>query len=189
MPMRRRMTIGIVILLALSSCAFAGANYGTAKVIVHVEPHTVRTCSKDMPVITTFEDIVTTLATPDADCFPVFYDLNEYQYLDYSLTWPGLNSCAFTSCSELTVGAIAVPGDGVSQGWYACQAGPAVVPGWAWIYDYGEVCVAVHPDYGVTYVGDCLGQYDEVVVNQCAEIGTSSATEAGTWGKIKILFE
>jgi hypothetical protein len=184
-----KLTITAVLLLALCTSVFAGANYGTAKVAVHVEPHRSRTCTKDMPAITVYEDIIMTLDTPDADCFPVFFDLSEYQYVEYGLTWPGLYSCAFAHCCDVTTGFIINPGDGVTLGWLTCQPGPVAIAGWAWIYDYGSVCVVPHPVAGGPLVGDCSGMWDEVVANWCAEIGLICATEAGTWGEIKSLFK
>ncbi|MFH1313868.1 MAG: hypothetical protein ABIJ00_11670 [Candidatus Eisenbacteria bacterium] len=139
--------------------SYAGPDvHGTnpsVRVAVHVLPHRPRTCSKNFPAIDGWGDIITTEQRADADCFPVFYYLEEYQGFDYALTWPGLYSCVFTSCSDITVGAIVMPGDAISHTWNTCQTSSAAIPGWAWIFDYGVVSVIPHPDLGTIDVRDC----------------------------------
>ena len=190
--------IGLGFVLALTASAFAGANM-EAKVCVHVEIHASRTCTKSFPAITGCADIISTEPTPDIDAFPVFYDLVEYQGFDYGMTWPGMYSCAFNSCSDLAIGTILWPGDGVSHAWYVCQPGPIAVPGWGWIFDYGMVCVVIHPTAGGPNVGDCTGNIDHVCAGCCAGIGGSyigddpcgnfTGAEQSTWGGIKTIFK
>jgi hypothetical protein len=117
--MKKVLVVAVALTLIVSASAFAGANDGLAKVCVHVEAHASRTCLKGFPVITGCEDVVETLAGQDADCFPVFYDLVEFQGFDFGMIWPGMYSCAYTSCSDLTIGGIVWPGDGVSHAWIA----------------------------------------------------------------------
>jgi hypothetical protein len=158
---------------------------------------------KSLPAITDSCDIVYTLPSQDADCFPVFLDLAEYQGFDYSMTWPGLYTCAFTSCSPLAIGTIVNPGDGISHAWYTCQAGPIAVPGWGWIYDTGQVCLTDHPTAGGIIVGACPVHPDSSAVldtlllinTGCAGIGgvegdspCKNATSPTTWGDVKGLF-
>ena len=125
------------------------------RVAVHVLPHASRSCTKNFPVIETGDDIITTEPGADADCFPVFYYIEEYKGFDYALTWPGMYSTVFTSCSDVTVGEIVWPGDGISQTWNTCHNGFTAITGWAWIYDYGVVQVIPHPDLGSINVRDC----------------------------------
>ncbi len=187
----------LVLVLVLSVSAFGGANM-VAKACVHVEAHGSRTCAKNFPTITSCWDIVSTEPTPDVDAFPVFYDLVEYQGFDYGMDWPGLYSCAFTSCSDLAIGTITWPGDGISHAWYVCQPGPVVVTGWGWIYDYGLICIVPHPTAGAVNVGDCQGQLDIVCAACCGGTGgyigddpcsNFTGAERSTWGGIKYIFK
>ena len=192
------MKVAIVLafcLLLVAGTALAGVNW-EAKAAVHVIPHASRTCTKSFPVITGCEDIITTEPTPDVDAFPVFYDLIEYQGFDYGLTWPGLYSCAFTSCSPLTIGGIVWPGDGISHAWTACQPYSVAVTGWGWIYDYGLICIVPHPEPGNVNVGDCSAELNQACPS-CAGIGgyigddpcaNLTGTESRTWGGVKSLF-
>jgi hypothetical protein len=168
-----------------------------AKVAVHVLPHASRTCAKNFPTLTDCADIQTTEPAMDIDAFPVFFDLIEYQGFDYGLMWPGMSSCAFTSCSDLAIGTITWSGDGISHAWYACQAGPVAMCGWGWIYDEGMVCVSPHPSAGGPNIGDCSGDLNAVVCDFCAGIGgfigddpcEPTGTEPASWGSIKAMFK
>jgi hypothetical protein len=146
----------------------------------------------------TCADIITTLATPDADAFPVFYDLDEYQGFDYGMNWPGMYSAAFTSCADLAIGSIVWPGDGISQAWLACMPGPVAITGWAWIWDYGIICVIPHPEPGVINIGDCQAYLIEPLCPPIqAGIGgfigddpcDATGTDRSTWSSIKSMFE
>jgi hypothetical protein len=196
--MTKVLAVTVALTLILSACVWAGVNQD-AKVAVHVIPHSSRSCTKSYPVISGCEDIIYTEPTADADAFPVFYDLVEYQGFDYGMMWPGLYSTVFTSCSDLTIGGIVYSGEGVSHAWTACQPGPVALPGWAWIYDYGLICVVAHPEAGGPTVGDCQAGADGMVCSRCAGIGGTdgedpcdcgpTATESSTWGGIKSMFE
>jgi hypothetical protein len=83
--MKKVLVLTVALTLILSACAWAGAN-PDAKVAVHVIPHGSRSCTKGFPVITNCAEIITTEPGPDVDAFPVFFDLVEYQGLDYGLT-------------------------------------------------------------------------------------------------------
>jgi hypothetical protein len=193
--MKKAFVVTVALTLILGACAWAGMN-PDAKVAVHVIPHGSRSCTKGFPVITGCYDIVTTEPGPDADAFPVFFDLVEYQGIDFGLTWPGMYSCVYTSCSDLTIGGIVWPGDGVSHAWTVCQAGPVAMPGWGWLWDYGIICVVPHPEAGGPTIGDCQPAPDGVICNFCAGIGgyigddpcDPTATEPSTWGGIKGMF-
>jgi hypothetical protein len=195
--MKKALVLAVALTLILSASALAGANAGIGKVGVHVLPHASRTCAKNFPVITFCADIITTEPGPDVDAFPVFFDLVEYQGFDYGMTWPGMYTCAFTSCSDLAIGTITHPGDGISHAWYACQPGPVAICGWGWIWDYGIVCVVPHPTAGGINIGDCSGFIDGPICIFCSGIGGyigddpcwPTATEQSTWGDIKGIFK
>ena len=196
--MRRCLIGGFVLVVILAASTFAGTNT-SAKVAVHAVPHASRSCTKSFPTITACQDISYSEQAMDVDCFPVFFDLAEYQGFDYGLTWPGLYTCVFTSCSDLTIGGIVSPGEGVSHAWTVCQDAQVAVTGWAWIVDVGLVCVVAHPEIGTINIGDCQDPtgIDQPVGNYCAGIGGEpgqdpcqpTAIEASTWGAIKSMFK
>ena len=194
--MTKTLMIVVAITLVVSANTFAGRNAATAKVAVHVLPHASRSCTKSFPSIATCEDITTTETSPDVDAFPVFFDLVEFQGFDYGMTWPGLYSAVFTSCSDLTIGGIVNAGDGISHAWTECQVAAVAITGWGWIYDYGAVCVVPHPQAGGPTIGDCHAGADLPLGNFCAGIGdsvgddpcTPVATEPTTWGAIKGMY-
>jgi hypothetical protein len=194
--MKKVLVLTVALTLILSACAWAGLN-PVAKAAVHVRPHASGSCTKNFPTILDCGDIVTTTPGPDVDAFPVFFDLVEYQGFDYGMTWPGMYSAVFTSCSDLTIGSILWPGDGVSHAWYVCQYGPVAIAGFAWIFDYGMVCIVPHPGAGGPTVGDCHGGDDGMMCMFCAGIGGyigddpcwPTATEPNTWGGIKGMFK
>jgi hypothetical protein len=197
--MKKAILVAAIMILSLSTWVFAGPNFN-AKAWVHVLDHTSRTCTKNFPAgIDSCDDIVYLLAAEDADCFVVFWDLVNYQGFDYALTWPGTYTAAFTSCSSLTIGSIVNPGDGVSHAWYVCQSGDVAIPGWAWIYDTGAVCLADHPTANGVVVGDCSAILDTLpeISYGCAGIGgyvpggltpCEAAIEPTSWGQIKSMF-
>jgi hypothetical protein len=155
--MPRSIALALCFVLVITSLCVAGNNTG-AKVAIHVMAHSAkRSCTNSFPSINTCADIVYTLGTGDADCFPVFFNLEEYQGVEYGLDWPGTYSCVFTSCSDLTIGDIQSAGDGVSHAWTSCQNDDIAIPGWAWIYetDSCRVCVVDHPQGFAISVLDC----------------------------------
>jgi hypothetical protein len=161
--MARWFTIVVCIVLASAGSCLGGQNPG-AKVAVHVMPHSPkRLCADALSTIGGCEDIVHTLEAGDVDCFPVFFNLVEFQGCEYALSWPGTNSCTFTSCSDLVIGTMVNPGDGISHTWFECQTGGIAIPGWAWIYepDSAQVCVVGHPVTGAIRVLDCHEGLDE----------------------------
>ena len=169
-----------MLIVCFAGQALAGLNVN-GKVSVHVIPHASRSCTKSYPVITACEDIIFTETGPDVDAFPVFFDLAEYQGLDFSMMWPGTYSTVYTSCSDLTIGGIVWPGDGVSHAWTACQASDIAVPGWAWIYDVGQVCMMPHPGTGYISAGDCQGGATADTIpfasTYCAGIGGTAGVD------------
>jgi hypothetical protein len=179
------MTIRVAALICLGIVLIAGmAHAGVnrwAKVAVHVLPHESRSCAKNFPAIVWCDEIVYQTHDRDVDAFPVFFDLVEYQGFEYGITFPGPYSCAFTSCSDLAVGTITWPGDGISQAWYTCQAGPSAITGWGWIYGTGIVQVIAHPAAGGPIVGDCAMECDEVIDNYYAGVGSASGYNPCGW--------
>jgi hypothetical protein len=198
--MKKSSVIATILLIALTGSALSGVNT-VAKVAVHVMEHSSRSCTKSFPSITECEDIVFRIEAGDADCFPVFFNLWEFQGLEYGLDWPGTYSCVFTSCSDLAIGDIVDPGDGVSHAWSACQNSDMAVPGWAWITepDSARVCVVMNPETCTINIGDCHDGMDHPSEDPyCAGIagadgddpcGYPTAAERSTWGTIKSLFQ
>jgi hypothetical protein len=194
--MKKAIALAAMIMIIVSTAASAGVNTN-AKVSIHVIPHASRTCAKNFPTITSQGDIIFTEPSGDVDAFPVFYDMVEYQGFDYGLNWPGTYSCAFTSCSDLAIGTITWPGDGVSHAWYLCQSATIGVPGWAWISEPSPSIISIvdHPTVNSVLVGDCgspatldtVYEYERFYSGIGGEIG--QPVEATTWGKIKAQFK
>ncbi len=193
--MKKVLVLAVALTLVLSASAFAGAN-PEAKVAVHVLNHASRSCSKNFPSISGCQDIITTNEGINVDFFPVWFDLTEYQGFEYGVMWEG-PSCMFTSCSDLTIGDILYPGDGISHAWTSCQPGPVGIPGFGWIYSYGMVMIVPHPESGELVVGDCASIVDPPICIFAA--GTNgmlgddpcapTANEESTWGSIKSMFK
>jgi len=153
--------IVLVVLLAFSLC-WAGDN-SAAKVAVHVKVHNAKQTCQSLPSISECSDITITYEGSDFDFFPVFFNLTEYVGVEYGVTWPSWSySCAFTSCSDLVIGSIEWPGDGISQAWTECQYGAVAIPGWGWLYadSAGLVSIVEHPRSEVIKVLDCNGGID-----------------------------
>ena len=87
----------ILLALLAGSLATAGSNSGVG-VTVHVMAHaSKRSCSSGLPSVSWCNDLKTTEASSDVDCFPVFYDLSEYKGCEFGLTWPGTYTCTYIS--------------------------------------------------------------------------------------------
>jgi hypothetical protein len=130
----------------------------------------------------------------------VFFDLVEYQGVEYGMCWPEWTySAAWTQCADLVIGGIVWPGDGISQTWTECQNEAIVITGWAWLYADGPglVTVCVHPTAGVIQVLDCAEGLDEPVGNFPAGVFGAEGEDPcqpvmiqpTTWGAIKGMFE
>lgn len=186
---------------------FTGGNAGV-KVGVHVLPHERRTCISGQPSLTSCSDIVATCEANDVDFFPVFFDLSEYQCLEYSVEWPGTYSCIFTPCTSHNIGRIVWPAgtvpeeeatDRISQCHDGCRTGPIAIPGWGWIYEPGPATIRIVPCPATGQIGvlDCDQHIDQPICNFAAGIGGAlgeqpcapSVTEPKTWGAIKAMFE
>jgi len=188
-----------VMILAMSSLAFAGNN-PIAKVAIHVRPHNAKLACTLSPAIVGCADVVTTEPSYSVDAFPVFYDLVEYKAVDYGICWPEWTySAAFTNCADLVIGTIALPGDGASGAWFACETG-VCVPGFVWLYADGPglICPCPYPPTGMLTLVDCNQGTDAPILTTCAgvygEAGGDpcepvTATEQSTWGAIKSMFQ
>jgi hypothetical protein len=195
--MKKVLVVAVVLTMLLSVSAFAGLNT-QGKGAVHVmDYNNRRSCTSNFPTITGCADIVFTLPAASSHAFPVFFDLVEYQGFDYALNWPGLYTCIFNSCSDMAIGDIVNPGDGISHAWYTCQTGNVAIPGFGWVEDSGMVCLVPHPTAGGPLMGDCSGGLDSPVRTFCAGIGGATgddpceptAIQATTWGAIKDMFK
>ena len=197
--MKRIVVIGLASVLMLAGVALAGSN-PLAKVTVHVKDHNAKQGCGTLPAITACEDIITTYAGFSFDAFPVFFDLVEYQGVEYGLCWPDWTySAAWTQCADLVIGAIVWPGDGISQTWTACHAEAIVITGWAWLYADapGLVTVCNHPVSGAIQILDCSEGLDGPVGNYPAGVYGAEGEDPcepvmikpTTWGAIKGIFE
>jgi hypothetical protein len=187
----------IALVASMASACLAGNN-PLAKVAVHVRAHNAK-AGCNAGTIQSCEDITETFAGSSVDAFPIFYELTEFLGAQYGLTWPAWTySAAFTNCSDLVIGAIALPGEDAAHTWTACQSGFAI-PSFVWLYadGAGQICVidAVGADPPGIYVLDCAEGLDSPTDNFCAGVYGAAgddpcnyATEAATWSKIKKIF-
>ena len=197
--MKRITAIVIVSILVLAGLAIAGNN-PVAKVAVHVKDHNAKQACTGLPVIAACEDIITTYAGFSFDAFPVFFDLAEYQGVEYGVCWPEWTySATWNQCADLVIGNIVWPGDGISQTWLECHAEGIVITGWVWLYadEPGSVSVCDHPTTGLIQVLDCAEGLDEPVGNYPAGVYGAEGgdpcepimIQPTTWGAIKGMFE
>jgi hypothetical protein len=197
--MMRITVIALVSVLLLAGYALAGNN-PLAKVAVHVKDHNSKQACANLPAIEGCGDINTTFADYSFDAFPVFFDLVEYQGVEYGVCWPDWTySAAWTQCADLVIGGIVWPGDGISQTWTQCHTEAIVITGWAWLYadEPGLVTVCNHPVSGVIQILDCAEGLDEPVINCPAGVFGAEGEDPcepvmiqpTTWGAIKGIFE
>jgi hypothetical protein len=163
-----------LLITCLAPVCHAGTNPGVV-VAVHVVPHVAhRSCSTGMPDLQS-ECYINYLYTAcdGVDVFPVFFYIEEYHGFEYGLTWPGPATCAFWSCSDLTIGDIHESGDGISQLWFMCQGSAGcVIPGFGWIEstEPGRVCVVPHPVRSQVRIVDCHEDVDDAFRGYCAGV-------------------
>jgi hypothetical protein len=197
--MKRIVAIAVVSILVLAGVAAAGNN-PLGKVAVHVKDHNAKQGCTNLPAISGCGDINTTYAGYSFDAFPVFFDLVEYQGVEYGMCWPDWTySAAWNQCADLVIGEIVWPGDGISQTWTECHSEAIVITGWAWLYADapGSLSVCNHPTTGVIQILDCAEGLDEPVGNYLAGVyGAEGADpcepvmiQPTTWGAIKGMFE
>jgi hypothetical protein len=137
-----------------------------AKIAVHVveyDPH--MNCGERLPVIQGCAWIQSTYEGADVLAFPIFFDLCEYQGVEFGLSWPDWEGGAvWQSCADLSIGEITHPGDGVSQVWHDCHLDNAVVPGWIWVYadGPGHIEPCGHPYTGEVQILNCWQEVDKL---------------------------
>ena len=201
----RAVVIALGLIFLMVSISFAGPN-ADAKVIVHVLPHTSRSCTKNFPTISGCQEIITSTDEVSVDFFPVFFDIAAsetdsigYQGLEYGVMWEG-SSCTFTSCSDFTIGGIYYPGDGISHAWSHCQPYSVAIPGFGWVFSYDRICIIPHPEMGGPNIGDC--QVPDPIIDSLPPENIGCAGTNGvqgddpcglsvrptTWGEIKGMF-
>ncbi|MFH1312681.1 MAG: hypothetical protein ABIJ00_05590 [Candidatus Eisenbacteria bacterium] len=163
--------VALVVSLACGLC-WAGNN-PSAKVAVHVKVHSAKQTCQNLPAISDSSEIITTYEGSSFDFFPVFFNLAEYRGVEYAMTWPAWTySCSFTSCSDLVIGNVDRPGEGIAHAWTNCRSGPVVIPGWGWLYadSAGSICIIDHPGAGAIHVLDCDEGLDEPLDSFCAGV-------------------
>jgi hypothetical protein len=170
--MKSHLWVSLLLVIATSTSVLAGTNR-SAKVAIHVKAHYAKQNCQGLPAISDSSDIVTTLDGADIDFFPVFFGLTECLGVEYGVEWPGwMNGCVFTSCSDLVIGDIEWPGDGISHAWRECRYAAVVIPGWGWLQadSAGTICMVPHPDAEAISVLDCREGIDEPLDNFCAGV-------------------
>jgi hypothetical protein len=162
----------VIVVFVLSGAAVCGVNKA-AKVAIHVRDHDAKAGCKAS--IASCSDIVTTTPGFNVDAFPVFFNLTEYRGCAYSLTWPDWTySAVFTSCSDLVIGEITLPGPAqyAAHAWKECRTG-VCVPGFVWLYadGPGKVCVIEPGDslLGLSVL-DCTEGLDAPIQSFCAGV-------------------
>jgi hypothetical protein len=202
-----RAFVGMACLILLTVTGLLADGNENAKVAVHLLPYDCnRRCIRKFPVINSCEEIQTTyVGGVDIDFFPVFFNLVDYQGVEYAVEWPGSYSCLFIDCADNSLGNIVWPGDGITQAWSTCQPYSVCVPGWGCITvdTPGMVCVVPHPVMGAINTAGCEYTPDPYVLDYpdasyCAGIfgvkghdpclPKEQATVATTWGSIKHMF-
>jgi hypothetical protein len=197
--MKRITVIAACLVLVLAGVALAGNN-PLVKVAVHVKDHNSKQACGALPAIGACEDINTTYAQHSFDAFPVFFDLVEYQGVEYGMCWPDWTySAAWNQCADLVIGEIVWPGDGISQTWTSCRNEAIMITGWAWLYADGPGLVTVcnHPVTGEIQVLDCHEAINAPVANYPAGVFGAEGEDPcqpvmiqpTTWGAIKGIFE
>lgn len=183
--MNKILTIAAVLVFLLGSSCLGGGN-PYAKVAVHVRAHMAKQTCETLPAISDSSDLVTTYAGSDFDFFPVFFNLAEYLGMEYGVTWPDWAcTCAFTICSDLVIGNIESPGDGIAHTWTSCKTEAVAVPGWGWLYadSAGMICIVDHPDAEAMYILDCDEGLDEPIDNFCAGVHGATGDDPTSGGR------
>lgn len=177
--------------------------YREGKAAVHVLPRDAsRSCTENFPQVDFCEDIRSTEAACEVDFFPVFFGLDEFRGFEYGLTWPAeWGSISFVSCSDIAVGEVVQPGDGIVQTWSECRTGNLTLTGYGRIDATGPglIEVVAHPEFGGPKVVTCrYGSYDAIMSFKggvCGAVGDEPCPTGPqdvrpvTWGAIKAMFK
>ena len=202
-----------ILIIGLALPCFAGRAGDTfmtqneqIKLALHLDTHLSRSCTKNMPSLSTRGDLVRQWAGyEDLDVFFVMFQYDEIRGVQYGLNWPGdWGSAVTTQCADLKIGDIVNPGDGFALAWSTCElpasAGgtrPAFWPvAWSWIAPSsdGEIEIIETPSTGKVSVSNCINLEmgpDSVFfagVNVDPYEGPFVGIEPTTWGGIKAMF-
>jgi uncharacterized repeat protein (TIGR01451 family) len=170
---------------------------------IHVLPRDAsRTCTENFPEVEYCEEIRWTEAACEVDFFTVFFGLDEYQGFEYGLTWPAeWGSISFVSCSDMAIGEIVHPGDGISQTWSECRTGNLIFTGYGRVdaTGPGRISIIAHPTWYAPKVITChYGSYAASVSfsgGVCGAEGDEPCpggpqrVQPTTWGAIKAMFK
>jgi hypothetical protein len=201
------MKAGMLMVLA-GILAFSSAAVGSTtpdnqnlKVVLHVEAHDSRSCSKNVPVINSRADFVRMWDTyTDVDVFFVVFSYDSLTNVQFGLEWPQEWGSAFTyHCGDLAIGGIEYPGDWVSLAWQTCQRNdvrPQHWPvAWTWLAPTSDGEVAIGSQYLVTVDCDFQEVDPESIFNAGLNTdpyegppGGGVATVPSTWGAVKAMF-
>jgi hypothetical protein len=169
---------------------------------IHVLPRNASTtCTENFPEVEYCEEVCWTEAACEVDFFTVFFGLDEYQGFEYGLTWPAeWGSISFISCSDMTIGGIAHPGDGISQTWSECRTDYLTFTGYGRVdaTGPGRISIIAPPTWYAPKVITChYGTYDVMMSYRGGVCGAEGDQPCGTgpqrvqpttWGAIKAMF-
>lgn len=182
------------------------SSFGECMIAIHVRPHQqTTTCTQIASDVNDCDEIVTTTGSCDVDVFPVFFEIFECQGSGYGLTWPiEWGEMAFTSCSDVTEGSLALPGDGISHSWTSCRTDHMVIPGYGRLIaaSPGLIELIPHPTTGMISLTTCRGYEYQVIpmgglvhragvcgaAGDRVECGGPQRTLPTTWSAIKAMF-
>jgi len=201
--MKAGMLIVLAVILAPAPVAYGSTapDNQNLKVVLHVEAHETRTCSKNMPSISDRADFKRVWDTyTDVDVFFVIFSYDSLTGVEFGLRWPQDWGSAFTyHCADLSIGSISDPGDGMSITWQTCQrsdARPRYWPvAWTWLAPVsdGEVEITQH----LLKTSNCAFQTSEPesIFNAGLNVdpyegppGGGVAVQPMTWGGVKAMF-
>jgi hypothetical protein len=200
---KKAVSLALILTLGLSGTVLAGSNL-YYKVALHVMPHEDRTCDTNWPAISDCTGINTVYdGCSDFDVFPVFFDLEEVQRIEYALGWPAdWGDCVFTACAgDNIIGNIVSAGEGIVHEWSQCHQNQIVITGYAWFdspVTPGQLVLIPNPATGFLGVTDCEGRKDFAIglaaSGVCGIPGEDPcdcgcASEPSTWSEIKSLFQ
>lgn len=190
-----------VLVLASGAVGSPTPDNQNLKVVLHVEAHDARSCSKNMPTITSRSDFARMWDTyMDVDIFLVVFSYDSLTNVQFGLEWPQEWGSAFTyHCGDLAIGGIENSGDWLSLAWQTCQRNdvrPQYWPvAWTWLSPTSDGEVAISSQYLITV--DCAFQETdpESIFNAGLNVdpyegppGGGVATVPSTWGAVKAMF-
>ncbi len=201
--MKAGMLLALIWVLAFTSAAVGSPtpDNPNLKVVLHVEAHDTRSCSKNMPAIASREDFNRIWDTyTDVDVFFVVFSYDSLTNVQFALEWPQEWGSGFTyHCGDLVIGSIEYPGDWLSVAWQTCQRNdvrPQYWPvAWTWLAPTCDGEIAIGSQY--LWAVDCAFQETdpESIFNAGVNVdpyegppGGGVATVPSTWGSVKAMF-